>query len=103
MKSKEPAAMREIHRIRERNYLRTKNLSVEKRIEQTRRIAQRVLKEFDLIYLSQEERKTAGQDIAVPFLKDAFRESRGIFKGVSSSDLLKARRKERIREHKEKR
>ena len=37
--------------------------------------------------------------VLVPIPKDAFRASRGILKGLSTADLLAARRKERLREH----
>ena len=37
--------------------------------------------------------------VLVPIPKDAFRKSRGILRGVSSQDLLMARRRERAREH----
>lgn len=39
--------------------------------------------------------------VIIPLPKEPFRDSRGILKGVSTSDLIKFRREERRREHQE--
>ncbi|MEW6070099.1 MAG: hypothetical protein AB1485_05730 [Candidatus Thermoplasmatota archaeon] len=57
MRYKEPKAMEEIHKIRERHYKKTKNLSIEERIAQTYKVVDEVLKERNLAHLLVGERK----------------------------------------------
>jgi len=46
--SKEPKAMQEIHKIRENHFMRTKDMSVEQRVKETREKAKRIIKERNL-------------------------------------------------------
>ncbi len=51
MKTKEPKAMREIHKIREEHYLMTKDLSPKERVLETRRKAEEIIKKYNLKFL----------------------------------------------------
>jgi len=51
MTYKEPKSMEEIHKIREKHYRRTKNMSPDERVRETHRIVEKVLKERNLMHI----------------------------------------------------
>jgi len=48
MKSNEPTALREIHKIREQIYEETKNLSPEERAERRNKIGREIVEKYNL-------------------------------------------------------